>query len=199
MLQISLRKFFLLLVLHVMIINFYQHPIEACKESVIMACVDNTTCTQTYGEVYNMLASQKNYYSIAQALYPAKKPSSFLVHVRLYGANGTENCTPAAYTWSMSCLYAAFPPNVLEILSWGAIIVTPRTQELNITIPPFCCNVSKENRVTMIDNVLAAVSNKFRFLFVTNSSMCFGPNCQPVVTCPVFFLLWFYSDLILKN
>lgn len=124
-----------------------------------MACVDNTTCTQTYGEVYNMLASQKNYYKIAQALYPAKKPSSFLVHVRLYGANGTENCTPAAYTWSMSCLYAAFPPNVLEILSWGAIIVTPRTQELNITIPPFCCNVSKENRMTMIDNVLAALQD----------------------------------------
>ncbi|XP_022801829.1 uncharacterized protein LOC111339438 [Stylophora pistillata] len=48
------------------------------------------------------------------------------------------------YTWSLSCLYVAVPPLMLEVLSLGSILVTPRTQTLNITIPYFCCNLSKK-------------------------------------------------------
>ncbi|XP_078349992.1 uncharacterized protein LOC144634813 isoform X2 [Oculina patagonica] len=59
----------------------------------------------------------------------------------------------------MNCLYAAFPAEVLEVLSLGSILVTPRTQELNITIPPFCCNVTVEKRQRMIKDVLAALQD----------------------------------------
>jgi len=59
----------------------------------------------------------------------------------------------------MSCLYAAFPDKVLEILSLGSIFVTHRTQDLNITIPPFCCNVSEDDRLTIIDRVLAELQD----------------------------------------
>ena len=150
-------KFFVLLIL-VVLVTFCQATTEA---NAITGCVTNTSsCAQTYGDVYSALASQKNYFNIARALYPAKKPSSVLVHVRLYGSNGTENCTPANYTWSLSCLYAAFPSKVLEVLSLGSIFVTHRTQELNIAIAPFCCNVSEDDRLTMIDRVLAEVSKK---------------------------------------
>ena len=157
MLLVTLKRFFLLFVIQIIMANFHQSTTEACEANVIRSCVNNTTCAQTYGEVYNALASQKNYFNIAQALYPAKKPSSVLVHVWLHGANGTENCTPAAYTWSMSCLCAAFPAQVLEVLSLGSILLSSRVQELNITIPPFCCNVSTDDRMTMVDKVLAAV------------------------------------------
>ncbi|XP_068753938.1 uncharacterized protein [Montipora capricornis] len=56
----------------------------------------------------------------------------------------------------MSCLYATIPSVVLEVLSLGAILVTPRTQELNLQIPLFCCNVSedKEDRKRKIDEML---------------------------------------------
>ena len=155
----TLQRFFLLLIIQAAIINFGQATTETSEANAIMGCVTNTTCTQTYGEVYSSLASPKNYYNIARALYPAKKPSSVLVRITLYGSSGTENCTPASYTWSMSCLYAAFPDKVLEILSLGSIFVTHRTQDLNITIPPFCCNVSEDDRLTIIDRVLAEVSN----------------------------------------
>ena len=134
--------------------------VEACNGTVITACNDNTTCVQTYEELYKSLGSSINYFNISQALYPAKWLSSLLVHVTLHGANGTENCRPVKYTWSMSCLFAAFPEDVLEVLSLWSILVTPRTQKLKILIRPFCCNVSQEDRVTMIDTVLAAVSNK---------------------------------------
>ena len=128
---------------------------------MIMGCVNKTTCAKTYGDVYNALATQENHFNISQALYPAKKPSSVLVHITLYGANGTENCSSAAYTWSMSCLYAAFPGKVLAVLSLGSIVVPSRTEELSIRIPPFCCNVSTDNRKEIIIRVLAAVSGSF--------------------------------------
>lgn len=141
---------------------------EACGTDVIASCADETTCAQSYGDVYNALASDKNYFNISQALYPAKKPSSVQVYVRLYGATKTENCTPATYTWSKSCLYAAFPAKALEILSLGSILVASRTQELNITIPSFCCNVSEGNRKAIIERVLAAVCYIFSVLFQVN-------------------------------
>jgi len=140
-------------------INVCPIPTEACEANVIMGCVNKTTCAKTYGDVYNALATQENHFNISQALYPAKKPSSVLVHITLYGANGTENCSSAAYTWSMSCLYAAFPGKVLAVLSLGSIVVPSRTEELSIRIPPFCCNVSTDNRKEIIIRVLAALQD----------------------------------------
>ena len=71
------------------------------------------------------------------------------------------------YTWSLRSLYAAFPAVFLEISSLFSIPVTSRTQELNITIPYFCCNVSAEDRKRTIKNVLAAVSISISY-FVFN-------------------------------
>ena len=62
------------------------------------------------------------------------------------------------YTWSVRSLYAAFPAVFLEISSLFSILMTPRTQELNITISYFFCNVSVKDRKRMIKTVLAAVS-----------------------------------------
>ena len=158
MLMVTLRKSCLRYLIQIIMINLFRGTAtEACGTDVIASCTDETTCAQSYGDVYNALASDKNYFNIAQALYPAKKPSSVQVYVRLYGAPKTENCTPAAYTWSKSCLYAAFPAKALEILSLGSIFVASRTQDLNITIPSFCCNVSEDSRKEIVKGVLAAV------------------------------------------
>jgi len=151
----TLQKCLLLLLLfQVMVMDFAQKT----KANVIKECVNNTTCVETYADVYSALASPKNYFNIAVALYPARKPSSVLVHVNLHTYNHTEKSSPVPYTWSISCLYAAFPAKVLELLSLGSLIVTSRKRELNITIVPFCCNVSEDDRFTMIDRVLAEVS-----------------------------------------
>ena len=161
MFSVGPQKYLMLAVLNAVMFSFQQNTVEACTGSVITACNDTTSCMQTYEEVYKLLGSNMNYFKIAQALYPAKKMSSLLVRVTLNGANGTEKYRPAYYTWSMSCLFAAFPGYVLEVLSLGSILVRSRTQKLAITIAPFCCNVSVENRVTIIENVLAAVSDIF--------------------------------------
>ena len=151
----SLQKFFLLLLLiQVMVTNFAQHT----KANVIKECVNYTTCIETYPDVYSALASPKNYFNIALALYPARKPSSVLVYVNLHTFNQTGRSSPVPYTWSMSCLYAAFPAKVLELLSLGSILVTSRERKLNITIAPFCCNASEDDRPIIIDRVLAEVS-----------------------------------------
>jgi len=156
----SFQKSFLRFLIQFIMINLFRGiATEACGTDVIASCADETTCAQSYGDVYNTLASDKNYFNISQALYPAKKPSSVQVYVRLYGATKTENCTPAAYTWSKSCLYAAFPAKALEILSLGSILVASRTQELNVTIPSFCCNVSEDNRKAIIEGVLATLQD----------------------------------------
>ena len=159
----------LLFLIHVIMINVFRGKATGTCKDVLASCVNKTThpflnCAQTYGDVYNALASDKTYFSIAQALYPAKKPSSVQVYVRLYGANETENCTPAEYTWSKSCLYAAFPAKALQLWSLGSIYVASRTQELNIIIPSFCCTVSKDNRKAIIEGVLAAV--RYFVLFI---------------------------------
>ena len=54
------------------------------------------------------------------------------------------------YTRSVRSLNAAFPAVFLEISSLFSILVTPRTQELNITIPYIFCNVSVKDRKIMI-------------------------------------------------
>ena len=153
----ALQKCFLLLLLiQVMVTNYAQHT----KANVIKECINYTTCMETYADVYSALASPKNYFNIALALYPARKPSSVLVHVNLHTLNQTENSLSVAYTWSMSCLYAALPAKVLELFSLGSLPITSRKRELNITIAPFCCNVSEDARFIMIDRVLAEVSYK---------------------------------------
>jgi len=126
------------------------------KADVIMDCSNLTPCIRSYADIYDALASDDNSFNIESALYPATKPSSVLVFVNVYAPNKMENSTK--YTWSMNCLYAAFPAGVLEVLSLGSILVTYRTKELNITIPQFCCNVSVAKRRQMIKEVLAAVS-----------------------------------------
>ncbi len=126
---------------------------------------NSMSCIHTYEQLYNSLTKSENSFNIESALYPAKRPSSVRVFVNVYGPNKTKNSKPVAkYTWSISCLYVALPPLVLEILSLGSILVHPRTQNLSIQIPLFCCNVSDndDERSThikeMIEGVLAAVS-----------------------------------------
>ena len=153
MFPVTLQKFLVFLVL-----AFYKHFIKACDDTVITSCRSDSSCIQTYGQLYNALASNKNHFNISEALYPAKRPPSVLVRVTLFGDNEIGNCCTVTYTWSTSCLYAAFPSFVLEILSFGSILVYHRTQDLAITIPPFCCNVSVDDRMTMIDKGLASVS-----------------------------------------
>lgn len=142
--------------LHINGLAFGQHSSQA---DVINNCASSTSCIYSYEQVYQSFTKSDNSYNISYALYPGRlNPSSVHVFVKVYGLglNKTKNCTPAQYTWSMSCLYATIPSVVLEVLSLGAILVTPRTQELNLQIPLFCCNVSedKEDRKRKIDEML---------------------------------------------
>ena len=200
MLPVGRQEYLVLVLLKILMFNFQQNTTEACTDTVITACNDTTTCIQRYGEVYKSLGSSINYFNIAQALYPAKWLPSLRVNVKLHGANGTENCRPVKYTWSMSCIFATFPKYVLEILSLGAILVTPRTQDLNITINPFCCNVSKEDRITMIETALAAVSKKvcsLRFLRckLQSSSHWVGTPCVvPILWQNLSLHRWFFAS-----
>ena len=141
---------------------------------VISECANATSCIGTYADIYKSLASDVNSFNIESALYPANEPSSVLVFVNIYGQNGPDNTgndsMPAVikYTWSLRSLYAVFPTVFLEISSLFSILVTPRTQELNITIPYFCCNVSVKDRKRMIKTVLAAVSISNRYFLLTH-------------------------------
>ena len=143
--------------LHINGLAFGQHGSQA---DVINNCTSSASCIYSYEQVYQSFTKSDNSYNISYALHPGRlKPSSVHVFVNLYGLgpNKTiDKCTPAQYTWSMSCLYATIPSVVLEVLSLGAILVTPRTQELNLQIPLFCCNVSedKEERKGKIDEML---------------------------------------------
>ena len=144
--------------LHIML-GFAQ---DISQADIFNNCVNSNSCSHTYEQVYQSLSQSENNFNISHALYPGRsKPSSVHVFVNVYGPNKT---TPAAYTWSMSCIYAALPGAVLQVLSLGSILVSPRTQELDIQIPPFCCNVSenKEERKQktngMLTKALAEVS-----------------------------------------
>lgn len=132
------------------------------QANVISRCKDHAECCKTYDDAYTSLASPQNYHNIALALYPSRYPSSVLLQVNLYSMNQsdyhTERTSPEQYTWSTSCLYAAIPARVLEFLSLGAILITPRTRDLDISIPPFCRNVSEEERIVIIERVLSEVS-----------------------------------------
>ena len=138
------------------ILTYLQHTIEG---AISNNCINSTSATNscsgiTYEQVYNSLAKSENSFNIESALYPAKKPSSVRVFVNVYGPNKTV----AKYTWSISCLYTAVPVAVLEVWSLGAIMVTRRTEKLNLTISILCCDVTQGKLKEHIDGVLAAVS-----------------------------------------
>ena len=135
---------------------FLQRSSEGAvfNNSVNSTSATNSCSDITYEQVYNSLTKSENSFNIESALYPAKKPSSVRVFVNVYGPNKTV----AKYTWSISCLYTALPAKVLEVWSLGAIMVTRRTQELDLTISILCCDVTQGKLKGLIDRVLAAVS-----------------------------------------
>lgn len=143
------------------VLTFLQHTSDG---AVFNKCINSTSATNscsdiTYEQVYNSLAKSENSFNIESALYPAKKSSSVRVFVNVYGPNKTENSIPAAkYTWSISCLYAALPVEVLKVWSLWSIMVKRRTQELSITISILCCDVTQGKLKEHVDGVLAAVS-----------------------------------------
>ena len=87
----------------------------------------------------------------------AMTPSSLVVKVEFITHNETS---VANYTWSLNCLYVAIPPQVLQLLSLGSVLVEPRTQELKICIPHFCRNIaSTKEQKDLMTGVLSAVRN----------------------------------------
>lgn len=153
------------------------HNVKA-NSSDSFNCVNSTlstSCIYTYEQLYNSLAKSDNSFNIESALYPAMRPSSVLVRVSM---NYGPKCNAKYYLWSISCLYAAVPAILLEVSSLGSILVTPRTQDLTIRIPLFCCNVSdKESERQpiikgMIKGVLAAVSAPEFNCITHNYSVC---------------------------
>ena len=160
-----------------MVLFFGLQSVEADFSDKCVKSTNSLTCIRTYEQLYNSLAKSDNSFNIESALYPAKKPSSVRVFVNVYGPTKTENPL-AKYTWSISCLYVALPAPILQLWSLGSILVTPRTQTLDITIPQFCCNVSKkgdERRKKineMIERVLTAVSTFLNFIiFIIHPSI----------------------------
>ena len=132
---------------------------------ILHNCTTSASCSYTYEQVYHSLAKSENSFNISSALYPGRsRPSSVLVFVNVYGPNKTKESISAKYTWSMSCFYSAVPAFALEVLSLGSILVKRRTQDLNLQIPLFCCNISdnEEQRKQQIGSrlirVLAEVS-----------------------------------------
>ena len=118
-------------------------------------CTNVTYCIDSYAHIYKSLTLEDNSFNIESALYPAMKPSSLVVKVQIFGPNYTS---VANYTWSINCLYVAFPAEVLQVLSFGSILVTPRTQHLNVCIRYFCRNFSSEkDQKDLIKGALAAV------------------------------------------
>ena len=114
--------------------------IDQCMNST-----NSTSCSLTYEHVYKSLTKNENSFNISRALYPEGGKPSFLVRVNVYGPNKTHNSTPAQFLWSIHCLFSSVPASLLEMLSLGSIIVSSRTQELNIQIPAFCCNLSENS------------------------------------------------------
>ena len=144
------------------VLIFDQQSVQAEFSDTCDNSNSSLSCIYTYEQLYNSLTKSDNSFNIGSALYPVKKASSVRVFVNLHGPNKTGSPI-ARYTWSLSCLYVAVPPLFLEIVSLGSILVGQRTEELNLTIPNFCCNVSKtederkEKINDTIKNVLAEV------------------------------------------
>ena len=68
----------------------------------------------------------------------------------------------------MSCFYSAVPAFALEVLSLGSILVKRRTQDLNLQIPLFCCNISdnEEQRKQQIGSLLIRVLAEVSFIYI---------------------------------
>ena len=142
---------FLLIMLSFAADNEDADVIKHCMNST-----NSTSCSLTYEHLYKSLTKNENSFNISHALYPEGGKPSFLVRVNVYGPNKTYNSTPAKFTWSIHCLFSEVTTLLLEVLSLGSIIVTSRTQELNLQIPAFCCNLSEniEERTEMIQGFL---------------------------------------------
>ena len=142
---------FLLIMLSFAADNQDADVIKHCMNST-----NSTSCSLTYEQVYKSLTKNENSFNISHALYPEGGKPSFLVRVNVYGPNKTHNSTPAQFLWSIHCLFSNVPGWLLEILSLGSIIVTSRTQELDVQIPAFCCHLSEniEKREEMIQGFL---------------------------------------------
>ena len=138
---------------------------------------NSTSCSLTHDHVYKSLTKNENSFNISRALYPERGKPSFLVRVNVYGPNKTYNSVPAKFIWSMHCLFSSVPALMLEMLSLGSIIVTSRTQELNIQIPAFCCNLSEniENRKEMLQGFLT------RAPFEVSADFVFISKGRPVL------------------
>ena len=142
-----------LLFLQVACIGFIRHN----RANASRHCPVLSSCIDSYADIYKSLASEENSFDTASALYPAMMPSSLVVKVEFITHKETS---VANYTWSLKCLYVAIPPQVLQLLSLGSVLVTPRTQELKICIPHFCRNFSSSKaQKDLMKGVLAAVSN----------------------------------------
>ena len=149
--RVAVEKLFLLL-MQVAWIDFVQHT----KVDAIRNCSIFTSCIDSYADIYKSLTSEENSFNIESALYPAMMPSSLVVKVQIFELNETS---VANYTWSVNCLYVAFPAEVLQLLSFGSILITPRMQDLNIRIPNFCKNFSSvKEQKDLMKGVIAAVS-----------------------------------------
>ena len=141
------------LFLQAVFIGFARHT----KGTATRQCPTFTSCIDSYADIYKSLASEENSFNIESALYPATMPSSLVVKVEFITHNETS---VANYTWSLNCLYVAIPPQVLQLLSLGSVLVEPRTQELKICIPYFCRNFSStKEQNDLMKGVLAAVRN----------------------------------------
>ena len=152
-----------------------------------MNSTNSTSCSLTYEHVYKSLTKNENSFNISYALYPEGGKPSFLVRVNVYGPNKTHNSTPAQFLWSIHCLFSNVPGWLLEILSLGSIIVTSRTQELDVQIPAFCCNLSEniEKRKEMIQGFLT------RALFEVSADFVFISKGRLVLR--KFFNRYHYS------
>ena len=147
-----LQKLFVVLFIQTVLINFVQYT----KADFMRNCTNFTSRIDSYADIYNSLTSEDNSFNIESALYPALKPSSLVVKVHIYGPNLTS---VANYTWSMNCLYVAFPVEALQLLSFGSILVSSRTQDLQICMPDFCRNFSSiKKQKDLLKDVVAAVS-----------------------------------------
>ena len=172
------------------VLSFGQLNSQALPD-IIKNCTNSTnstSCSLTYEQVYQNLSKSENNLNISNALYPGRsKASSLHVLVDVYGPDKTKDSVPAQYAWSVSCLYAAVPARVLEVLSLGSILVSHRTQHLDLHIPLFCCNVSenKEEREEKIKGFLT------RVLGEVSDAVMFEVNID---ACPMHgwfhFLVW---------
>ena len=167
MCPLNVKGVIIFLFLHA-IISFGEQNLNS-NADIINTCVDTTWCSHSYGQVYKSLAKAENNFNISHALYPGRsKPASVRVLVSVFGSHKTSTSKPALYTWSMSCLFVSVPAPVLEFLSLGSILVTPRTQELIVHIPQFCCNVSErsEGRKKIIDEMLTRTLAEVSSFFI---------------------------------